>query len=250
MRTSSLFRKRFIKNFAVIIFWLLVWEIAAVIVGSNIILVSPRMAFARLFSLGQTVEFWRSITVSMWRIMQGFGLALVTGVFIAAASARFKIIYTLILPAINVINAVPIASFIILAFFAMSTARVSIFVPFIMVLPIIFHNTYKGIVNTNHELLEMAGVFRVPYWKKVLYIYIKSAAPYVLAGAQVGIGFAWKSGIAAELIVQARGTIGGSLHVARIHLQTADVFAWTIAIVLLSYSMEKIFLTLFKGLKA
>jgi len=121
-----------------------------------------------------------------------------------------------------------------------ATLRKDIFVPFVMVLPIIFHNTYKGIAATDAKLLQMAKVFRVPWWKTMWHIYAKSTHPFVLAAMQVGIGFAWKSGIAAELIGQVSGTIGGNLHIARIHLQTADLFAWTVAIVLLSYAMEKL----------
>jgi len=249
MKTSFSCLKKLVVNLAILVFWLLVWEIANALIPSNLIIVSPRQAFARLFSLTQTWEFWRSIVTSMRRIMQGFGLALGVGVVVAMLSAKVKIFYMVILPAINVINAVPFASFAVLALFAMGTANLSIFVPFVMVLPIIFHNTYKGIVNTDPQLLEMAKVFRVPYWKKALHIYLKTVAPYILSAAQVGIGFAWKSGIAAELIGQVRGTIGGNLHIARIHLETADLFAWTITIVLLSYTMEKVFLLLFKGVR-
>ena len=250
MKTSSSYPKLFIKYAAILVFWLLVWEIASALVGSSIIMVSPRMAFARLFRLGQTAAFWQAVGATMWRIMVGFGLALVAGIVMAVLSAKFKVFHLLVLPAVNVMNAVPFASFIVLALFAMGTARISIFVPFVMVLPIIFHNTYKGIVSTNPHLLEMARVFRVPYWKKALYIYLKTVAPFILSAAQVGIGFAWKSGIAAELIGQVRGTIGGNLHVARIHLETADLFAWTIAIVLLSYAMERVFLLVFGRVKA
>jgi len=249
MKTSSSCLKRFFTNLAILAFWLLVWEVANALIPSNLIIVSPRQAFARLFSLMQTWEFWQSIVTSMRRIMQGFGLALGLGVAIATISARLKTFHMLILPAINVINAVPFASFVVLALFAMGTANLSVFVPFIMVLPIIFHNTYKGIVNTDPLLLEMAQVFRVPYWKKAVHIYLKTVAPYIVSAAQVGIGFAWKSGIAAELIGQVRGTIGGNLHTARIHLETADLFAWTITIVLLSYAMEKVFVLLFKGVR-
>ena len=240
----------FLKHAIVIAFWLVVWEIATVLIGSSIIIASPRATFARLFGLAQTGGFWQAIGATMWRIMYGFGLALVAGIAIAVVSAKFRVFHMLILPAINVMNAVPFASFIVLALFAMGTANISIFVPFVMVLPIIFHNTYKGIVSTDIQLLEMAAVFRVPYWKKAVYIYLKTVAPYILSAAQVGIGFAWKSGIAAELIGQVRGTIGGNLHVARIHLETADLFAWTIAIVLLSYAMEKAFLLIFRRVRA
>ena len=244
MKVFSSYHKDFIKKIAttiaIVAFWLAVWEIATVVIGSSLIIVSPRVAFARLFALGQTAEFWRSIVTTMGRIVRGFGMALVVGVTIAVVSAGVKIFHMLVLPAINVLNAVPFASFVVLALFAMGAENLSVFVPFIMVLPIIFHNTYKGIISTDPQLLEMAQVFRLPYWKKAVFIYAKSAAPFVFAAVQVGIGFAWKSGIAAELIGQVRGTIGGNLHTARIHLLTADLFAWTIAIVILSFIMEKL----------
>jgi len=246
MKMHSLFLKKAAKYLFIMVFWLLVWEVATAIIGSSIIIVSPRVTFARLFSLSQTVEFWHTIFTSMRRIMLGFGLALFCGIVIALISARVKIFHMLILPAINVMNAVPFASFIILALFALnSTANLAVFVPFVMVVPIVFHNTYKGIISTDPQLLEMADVFRVSYLKRVFYIYIKTVRPYVLSAAQAGIGFAWKSGIAAELIGQVRGTIGGNLHIARIHLQTADLFAWTVTIVLLSYIMEKAILLVF-----
>ena len=225
----------------VILFWLLVWEGANYLVESNIIIVSPRVAFVRLYQLSRTLEFWHSIGTSLGRILYGFALAFSVGIVIAIASAASKVFHRLVLPAINVINAIPIASFAVIALLAVRSSNLSIFVAFVTVLPIIFYNAHKGIENTDPMLLEMAKVFNVPLWKKVIYIYLKTVAPYVLSAANMGIGFAWKSGIAAELIGVVRGTIGANLHNARVFLQTADLFAWTIAIVLLSYAMEKVF---------
>jgi NitT/TauT family transport system permease protein len=213
--------------------------LAAFFIASDIIIVSPRITFARLFSLAQTANFWESIGTTLGRILRGFSLALVFGVLFAAISARYRIFYKLILPAINVINAVPIASFTILALMAFHSSNLSIFVAFVTVMPIIFYNTHKGIESTDPQLLQMASIFNVPSWKKIYYIYFKTVAPFVVSAASVGVGFAWKSGIAAELIGVVRGTIGANLHTARIFLNTADLFAWTIAIVLLSYLMEK-----------
>jgi len=218
----------------------LVWEGANALIESNIIIVSPRTTFVRLYQLSLTIEFWHSIGTSLGRIMYGFILALVIGIVIAIASATSKVFYRLVLPAINTINAIPIASFTVIALMAMSSHNLSVFVAFVTVLPIIFYNTHKGIESTDPLLLEMAKVFNVPPWKKAVYIYFKTVAPYVISAANVGIGFAWKSGIA-ELIGVVRGTIGANLHTARIFLQTADLFAWTIAIVLLSYGMERVF---------
>ena len=225
----------------IVIFWLLVWEGVNALIHSDIIIVSPRVTFARLFALAQTQIFWESIGMSLSRILKGFLLALGVGVVIAAFSARFSIFKKLVAPAINVINAVPIASFTILALMAFHSSQLSVFIAFITVMPIVFYNTVKGIESTDHKLLQMADIFNVPTHKKIFYIYFKTVAPYVVSAATVGIGFAWKSGIAAELIGVVSGTIGANLHMARIFLNTADLFAWTIAIVVLSYLMERAF---------
>ena len=239
-----------IKKFAVVIFWLFVWEIAARLTANTIILVGPVGAFGRLFGLAATGNFWLSISHSLLRILLGFALSLCAGVLLAIFCAASKLSNALISPVINVVKSIPVVSFALLAMMWLSPARLSIFVAFITVLPIIFFNTYKGIENTDRNLLEMAKVFRVGIFKKIRYIYIPTVAPFVSSAAESGLGFAWKAAIAGEVIsMGARNTIGGSMHIARTFLQTADLFAWTIAIVVLSFLMEKVFFQLFRRVK-
>ena len=238
------------KKAAVVVFWLLAWEIAARLTANTIILVGPADAFGRLYELAFTVRFWQSINHTIMRVLLGFVASLVVGVLLAVFCAASKLINALMMPLINVIKSIPVVSFALLAMMWLSPARLSTFVAFITVLPIIFYNTYKGIENTDRSLLEMAKVFRVRMSRKIRYIYVPSAAPFVISAAESGLGFAWKSAIAAEVIsMGARNTIGGSMHMARTFLLTADLFAWTIAIVALSFLMEKAFFMLFGRIK-
>lgn len=246
MTISSLFPMphKHVKNLAAVIFWLLVWEGASLLIANSIVLVSPRATFATLARLALTAPFWQNISFSLMRILLGFFLALFFGVVLAAFASWSKIFYTLILPAINVMKSVPVASFTLIALMWIARANLSVFIAFVTVLPIVFFNTHKGIETTPPPLLEMANLFRVGRFKKIRHIYLQATLPYILSAAGTGLGFAWKSGIAAELIGGAVGSIGFSLHMARNFLLTADLFAWTITIVLLSYVMEKAFMLL------
>ena len=238
------------KKTAVVVFWLLAWESAARLTANTIILVGPFDAFIRLYELSFTANFWHSLQHSLVRVLLGFALSLLVGVVLAVCCAASKITNALFMPLINVIKSIPVVSFALLAMMWLSPARLSAFVAFITVLPIIFFNTYKGIENTDRSLLEMARVFRVGILKKIRHIYVPSVAPFVISAAESGLGFAWKSAIAAEVIsMGARNTIGGSMHMARTFLLTADLFAWTIAIVVLSFLMEKAFFVLFGRIK-
>ena len=59
-----------------------------------------------------------------------------------------------------------------------------------------------------------------------------------------GLGFAWKSGIAAEVICSPDRAIGTELRDAKAYLETPEVFAWTVTVVLLSVLLERLLLQL------
>ena len=52
----------------------------------------------------------------------------------------------------------------------------------------------------------------------------------------------WKAGVAAEVIGVPKGSIGEKLYNAKIYLETPDLFAWTIVIIVISFVFEKCFL--------
>ena len=47
-----------------------------------------------------------------------------------------------------------------------------------MVLPIIYTNLLQGIKSTDPKMLEMAGVFRVGWLKRLKYIYLPQIKPF------------------------------------------------------------------------
>ena len=151
-------------------------------------------------------------------------------------------------PLLTLMKATPVASFTLLVLFWVPGSSLAIVVAFIMVLPIIFYNTYEGLCNIDRQLLEMAQVFRVSRWKKHRFIIFPSALPYLVSACSIGFGQAWKSGIAAEVIALPRDSIGINLYNAKVYLENADLLAWTVVIVLLSFAMEQAFIVVLKRL--
>ena len=111
-----------------------------------------------------------------------------------------------------------------------------------MVFPVVYTNVINGITNVDAKLLEMAKVYGISPLKKLLYIYLPDVMPFFVSACTVSLGLCWKSGIAAEVIGQPTGSIGDMLYKAKIYLETADLFAWTLAIVIISVLFEKLFL--------
>jgi NitT/TauT family transport system permease protein len=80
----------------------------------------------------------------------------------------------------------------------------------------------------------------VPVLRRLPAIDAPAVLPHLLAACQVGVGLAWKSGITAEVIGLPQGSIGERLYQAKIFLSTADLFAWTIVIIALSFLFERV----------
>ena len=99
---------------------------------------------------------------------------------------------------------------------------------------VVWGNVEKGIRATDPQLLEMARTYRFSPPKTLRRVWIPSVMPYFMAACTTGLGFAWKSGIAAEVICRPAQSIGKYLQDAKLTLETPDVFAWTLVIVLLS----------------
>ncbi len=227
-----------------VLFWLTVWQLASQALGQEILLVSPISVLVRLTSLVRTLPFWEAIGFSLSRISGGFLSAAVMGVFLAALSARFRLVKELLSPFILTIKAIPVASFIILALIWIPSENLSVFISFLMVFPVIYTNVLDGILSTSQELLEMAQVFALPPGRTIRYIYVSQVLPFFQSACTIGLGLCWKSGIAAEVIGIPDGSIGESLYNAKIFLNTPDLFAWTLVIVIVSLTFEKFFLKL------
>ncbi len=240
---KSIVATRAIKPWSVLL-WLTVWQLGSMALGQEILLVSPITVVVRVGQLALEMEFWRTVLFSFARIAGGFLLAAVTGSILAALASRFRIIEELVAPPILAIKAIPVASFIILVLIWVSSKNLSILIAFLMVLPIIYTNVFSGIRSTDPQLLEMAQVFQVPTGRRIRYIYVSQVLPYFRAACSLALGLCWKSGIAAEVIGIPKNSMGEKLYSAKIYLDTPDLFAWTVVIVLVSLAFEKIFLAL------
>ena len=213
-------------------FWLLVWHVVSLCIGSELVLVSPVKVVQTLFTVVFDPDFLKTVWYSAARILGGFFTALTLGTVLGWVASRFWVVETLLRPITAVIKATPVASFIIFSL--------------LMVFPVIYMNVLEGIRSADEKLLEMAQVFRLSVGKKLLYIYLPAVAPFFVSACSVSLGLCWKSGIAAEVIGTPDGSIGAVFYQAKIFLQTSELLAWTVVVVAVSVAFEKLFMFLLR----
>ena len=241
--------KRPIKTLAAALFWGFAWQAAYLLLNRDILLASPLQVAARLLELSSLQSFWTSAGLSVLRVACGFVLGVVAGVILAALTSAFPFARVIFEPALTVIRATPVSSFVLLALIFLSSGPVPVLMAFLMVLPIVWSNVSAGISAADSDTLEMARAFGMGRGRMVRYIYIPSLMPYFIAACRTAIGLSWKAGIAAEVLGTPRFSIGTEIYNAKIYLETVDLFAWTAVVIILSLIFEKAFVGLISRFK-
>ena len=169
------------------------------------------------------------------------------GITLAALAGRFRWVETLLWPFLVTIKTVPVASFVVICLIWLSAENLSVFISFLIVLPVVYGNVLEGLKSEDKLMLEVGTVFKIPPLRKVLYIHLPQLKPFLMSACATALGMAWKAGVAAEIIGTPDGSIGKQLFYSKIYLDTDDLLCWTVIIVIISVLFEKLFML---GLRA
>lgn len=235
------FLSSLLRTLAIAVIWILVWYMASLAVGKELLLPSPFSVIKRLGELLKTGDFYMSAAVSLVRVLLGIISATLAGIILAVLMASSKAADAFISPVISVIKSTPVASFIILAFVWIERSVLPVFISFLIVLPVVLTNVKTGLLCIDPKLKEMAKAFKVGKIRTVTKIYVPSVLPYFSSAVKTSLGLAWKSGIAAEVIALPQMSVGKKLFESKAYLETTDLFAWTLVVILLSLVIEFIF---------
>jgi len=240
------FRKQVVVWLVIIVAYAVLWQLAAIIVGNELLLPAPVTTIRRLIFILSQPESWISAGMTLLRIVAGYTIGVLAGVMMAIITARFRFADALLLPLRSVVKATPVTSFILLALLWMSSGIVPAFISFLMVLPIIWMSVLTSIRETDRSLLEMAHVYRFSKKHLLVDLYAPSVLPGFLSSCTTALGFAWKAGVAAEILSLPQLSIGHELYLSKLHIETLDLFAWTLMIIFLSMLLESIVMRLFR----
>ena len=232
--------RRLGKNLIVLAFWLCLWALAAYLVDRELLLPGPLAVLRRVAQLACTGEFWRTALMTLGRILLGAAAGVVLGAVLAVLTCRFSLMETLLSPLLTVIRSTPVASFILLVLIWVGRDTVPSVIVVLMVTPVVWANTAAGIRSADPLLLEMARFYRFGTRRTAVRVYIPAVLPHFLSACQTSLGLAWKAGVAAEVLTVPLLSIGKRLYESKLYLETLDLFAWTVVVVLLSLVIERL----------
>lgn len=238
---------KIIKNIVIpSAFWLLVWQGMAMWVDSDLLLPGPWTVVCTLAQLAGESDFWHATGFTLLRVFAGLAAGTLLGALIAVLTCASRWCDRILSPAVKVIRATPVASFILLVLLWAATGAVPGIISALMVLPVVWGNVCKGIFGADPQLLEMSRAYRFNRGKRIRLIYLPAAAPYFAAGVETSLGLAWKAGVAAEVLCLPKLAVGTQVYFSKIYLETPSLFAWTLAVIILSFVVEGLLVKLLR----
>ncbi len=219
---------------------LLCWQAVSLAVDSSILIVGPWEVFLRLLTLVRESEFWTSVFFTLGHIAGGFAAGLAGGLLFACIAYRFKPVRIILWPWMATIKSVPVASFVVICLIWFSPANLSVFISFLIVLPIVYQNILTAMDGLDGALVDLARMEKLSYPRQIAYIFFPNTVKQLVSTVSLTAGIAWKAGVAAEVIGTPQGSIGRQIYLSKIYLATDDLLAWTVIIVWLSIGFEKL----------
>ena len=233
--------KKILLTITSIIAWILIWHLLASISNKNLLFKIPLPidTLKEFLYLSTKPLFWQAVGSSLLHIISGFVIGVVSGLLCGMLSGNSQIFKIFTSPISRLIRSVPVAALIILAWLWIPSDIIPAFIAFLMVFPIVWLQIETGLLSVDNRLVEMAKVMGMKKTAIIKNIKIPAVIPALRNAAITGLGFAWKSGVAAEVICNPTGSIGALLSNAKSNLEYARVFAIVLTIIVLSLILER-----------
>ena len=162
----------------------------------------PDIVFPRLWQELGTAELWNAVAMTMRRAVWGFGLAMIIGISLGVAVARFAVLRAAIGSLITGLQTMPSIAWFPLAVLLFKISEEAItFVVVLGAAPSIANGLIHGIDHIPPVLTRAGRVLGATGLDAYRHVILPAALPSFTAGLKQGWAFAWRSLMAGELIV-------------------------------------------------
>lgn len=219
---------------------LIFWQLLAMHLQNDILLPYPHQVLTTMYHQIQDASFYHVIGYTLTRTLFGFAIALLLALCMSIASYFHSWIRDMFYPFLLLTRSIPNISYILIVLFWFSSEASVVIISFLILFPTMYATITQGLYAMSNTLQDVLKVYPAPRLYALKHIYLPHLAPYVIAAMSAGISLSFKVGIMAEILGQVKIGIGRQLNISRLNLDMANVFAWTIWIILMLYIFEKL----------
>ena len=215
------------ETFISLAVFVLAWHVASLVLPP---FVAPSWGRILRSLMGLRLDF---VVITVVRVFAALLLSFVLGIFCAMAMYRWGSVQRFLLPMVKLLMAVPVLCWIMFAvlWFKFREVRIA-FILVVVCAPIFLVDVLDAMRGVSKDLRDMVASLRPSPRQFFLKLILPATFPAILTSWKINLSLSIRVVTMAELVGATSG-IGYGLHIANELFSVADVFAWTLVLVLI-----------------
>jgi len=162
---------------------------------------TPNEVFQQLTQVGLSNKYLVNIAISVRRILTGFFIAMLIGVPLGLAIGKYPRVRDFFMPVMEILRPIPAIAWVPMSIMLWPNNEAAIvFITFIGAFFPILLNTIHGVHSLDQVLVRAARCLGASELRLFVNVILPGSLPHIFTGLAVGMGVAWVSLIAAEMI--------------------------------------------------
>jgi ABC-type nitrate/sulfonate/bicarbonate transport system permease component len=238
MKKQNKFTSSSLSTLSVVLI-LIIWQLYAIQINNPYLMPTPIDVFKSLLILLGEGRTYYTILVTLTRLAVSVLMASLVGLLLGLLAGLFYQIEAFLKPLVTTLRTLPVVSIIVIILILYGNVFSLYLISFLLLFPIIYQAELEGIKNIDQDLIDVLSLEcnKRPF-VVVKIVYLPLAMPYFKTAMIQSTGLAIKVLVVAEYLSQTQISIGRELYFNRINLEYANVFAWTIILILVAIIIE------------
>jgi ABC-type nitrate/sulfonate/bicarbonate transport system permease component len=204
------------------------WLFAAWVADSSL-LPSPWQVLMSLSLHTLSGELPYHLTITLWRVLVSFLLAMCIGTLIGIVMGRYTTLDIALDGGLVLGLNIPALVMIILCYIWLGlTDFAAVVAVALNKIPTVVVMVREGARAVDMRLLEVAQAYRLPRLRMLKQVYLPQLYPYLMAAARSGLALIWKIVLVVELLGRSNG-VGFQLHNYFQFFDITSILAYTLA---------------------
>ena len=182
------------------------------------------------------------IIASLRRVFIGFFIGAGLAIPLGFAMGWYRTVRAIVEPWTQFFRTIPPLAIIPLAIVFLGIEEIpKVFVITLASFLVAIIATFQGVVNVDRTLINAGRVLGANDWTIFRRIAVPASMPFIMVGLRQGLGSAWATLVAAELIAARKG-LGARMQAALVYLDISTIFVGLITIGVLGLLMDRVLL--------
>ena len=222
---KKLVLKNLIQTGVAIVFLLVVWWIAYLSVGNDLLIPPLSDSLKEMGVLFGKGVFWKALASTLWRAVLAFVFAFLLAVIFAVISYLYPSFWRFFAPLVSVLRSMPVLAVLLILLSFLNPGNAPIAVAFLSLFPMLYAGVLAALSGVDKHLVEVSRVYGTPVWRRVTAIYLPLSSPYILKEGAAALSFSLKLIVSAEVLSFTAKSLGGMMQDAKVYAEIPQLFA-------------------------